>query len=544
MRRSPTAPYARTIFKWSLYLAVGVAGIFNMFHPTIRSNFTRVQAEPVDTRLNHYFLEHSFQWVANEDYTFGLWSPPFFYPEENVLALSDNLLGTAPLYWLNRCMSEPTLGYQLWLIQVTFLTFLATVYAFRCLGVGVFLSCLSAWLFAFGLPRIAQIGHPQLLVQFYTPLALVFYFRFIHRPSIRALVGLCSFFFLQLAAGIYLAWFLVLGLMLSTVAAVGVDWSFLNRMWVFFKRRLPATGVILSITGLICFLFLRPYLEMSGQLEGGWSYGTVKNFLYPPHAWFVPSHTSFLHRSWAPHIYIDGLAEGSHSLGVSGSIFFLAGLVGCIGCKCEPVRKIRIQVCFIATVAGILLMMPLHPSFSLWKIVYDLIPGAGAIRALNRFWVVVTFFMLLAGALSLEIIFERKKWWIRVVVGILFAGVVVLENIQTFIPSFDPDPYIAKEIIIKKHIRDWRAAYVVPSSPDTAGPDTLTFMWAGLMARVPVVNGASSRAPVGYPSNIFEPSPEDLRNWLRRHGETDHGVIMVQPGTEIEDVVSKPLESL
>ncbi|MGA0369652.1 MAG: hypothetical protein ACO3N7_09405, partial [Kiritimatiellia bacterium] len=37
---------------------------------------------------------------------------------------------------------------------------------------------------------------------------------------------------------------------------------------------------------------------------------------------------------------------------------------------------------------------------------------------------------------------------------------------------------------------------------------------AGLKANTPVINGASSRPPVGYPENIFQPSVSALRRWV------------------------------
>ncbi|MGA0334125.1 MAG: hypothetical protein ACO3NW_09245, partial [Kiritimatiellia bacterium] len=208
---------------WLCYLVIGTGGVLNMFHPTIRSGFEQVQAEPVDTLLNHYFLEHSYQWIANPEYDFSLWSPPFYAPAPDILALSDNLLGTAPVYWLNRVFASARHSYQLWLMQISLLTFLSTLFFFRSLRVGVILSLLCSYVFAFGLPRIGQIGHPQLLVQVYTPLMLLCFFRFLQEPRTRYLGGLALFFFLQLAAGVYLGWFLALGLMVSGLLYLAVD---------------------------------------------------------------------------------------------------------------------------------------------------------------------------------------------------------------------------------------------------------------------------------------------------------------------------------
>src|SRR5262249_7559842 len=78
------------------------AGLWVAFRPTLASGFTCLQTDPGDTLLNLYILEHSWQWLTRTDYCGTLWSPPFFHPQPGVLAYSENLLGTAPVYWALR----------------------------------------------------------------------------------------------------------------------------------------------------------------------------------------------------------------------------------------------------------------------------------------------------------------------------------------------------------------------------------------------------------------------------------------------------------
>ena len=72
-----------------LYSAVLLYGLGFAFSPTIFSGFRQMQNDPGDTVLNHYFLEHTWRWVSQREYKPELWSPAFFYPENNVLAYSD-----------------------------------------------------------------------------------------------------------------------------------------------------------------------------------------------------------------------------------------------------------------------------------------------------------------------------------------------------------------------------------------------------------------------------------------------------------------------
>ncbi len=53
-----------------------------------------MQADPIDTRFNHYILEHLWR-CLHGGYIGSFWSPPFYYPTEHVLAYSDNLVGAS-----------------------------------------------------------------------------------------------------------------------------------------------------------------------------------------------------------------------------------------------------------------------------------------------------------------------------------------------------------------------------------------------------------------------------------------------------------------
>lgn len=94
LSKAPERKFITSLF----YTVISLIGIMMMYFPTILSGFTRIQAERADTRILHYFLEHSFQLLVNRNYTGTLWSPSFFYPFKNALAFSENLFGCAPIY--------------------------------------------------------------------------------------------------------------------------------------------------------------------------------------------------------------------------------------------------------------------------------------------------------------------------------------------------------------------------------------------------------------------------------------------------------------
>ena len=87
-------------------------------------------------------------WLTRPDYPGTLWTPPFFHPAPGVLAYSENLLGTAPLYWLLRPACQPVPAYQLWTMLVTALTYASLAWVLRRLGIGHLLCGLGGFLFA------------------------------------------------------------------------------------------------------------------------------------------------------------------------------------------------------------------------------------------------------------------------------------------------------------------------------------------------------------------------------------------------------------
>src|SRR5207248_298892 len=160
---------------------------------------------------------------------------PCFHPTPLTLAYSENLFGTAPLYWLLRTACPAPLAYQLWMMLVCALTFAALAAVLRRLGVGHPLCALGGWLFAFGLPRVNQIGHQQLLPNLFAPLALLAAWRFLQSPRSRTLAALLAAVYLQLLASIYLGWFLAFGLALFAGAVAAVDRSTLPRLVEFVR---------------------------------------------------------------------------------------------------------------------------------------------------------------------------------------------------------------------------------------------------------------------------------------------------------------------
>ena len=127
-----------------------------------------------DPRLINYLLEHTYRVLALKPGYTSCWEMPFFFPHRNVGAYTDVILTVSPPYLLFRLLGfEPDTAFQLWMMSVTALNFLA-FYLFlrRCLWVGAPAASLGAALFAAGSSRVQQVGHLQLLCVAFVVLAL------------------------------------------------------------------------------------------------------------------------------------------------------------------------------------------------------------------------------------------------------------------------------------------------------------------------------------------------------------------------------------
>src|SRR5690242_4830566 len=102
-----------------LGLSFFLVGILFAYYPTFSSSFRLMQNDPGDSLFNNYILEHGYRWVTQQPLHTAFWDAPFFFPERNVTAYSDILLGAAPIYWLWRVFNFlPDTAFQLWLIAV------------------------------------------------------------------------------------------------------------------------------------------------------------------------------------------------------------------------------------------------------------------------------------------------------------------------------------------------------------------------------------------------------------------------------------------
>ncbi|HEY2844904.1 MAG TPA: hypothetical protein VGJ09_14685, partial [Bryobacteraceae bacterium] len=420
-------------------VAACILGMFNSFSPTLLSGFEQMQANPIDTRFNHYVLEHTFRCIKPGPYIGTFWSPPFFYPAEHTLAYSDNLLGAAPLYWVLRLPFAPSMAFSLWMIGCCVLCF-ATFAAFaRRLKVHPFLIAAGAMLFAFGLSRSRLINHQQMLPQFATPLAVWAAWEWTVRPTLAKIAAVLGCIFVQFLCGIYLGWFLVLSLVPFIAVLLGSSSSRKN-LTTFIRARWIPVSVLVAISAAVSVAVFWPYIRQQRQ-SGGYAWSEVRDFL-PTLRTFLPPWQ--LQDSQANNLEFSMTVHPALPL---GGIAFFAALVATLPMLRKRFRSsdnaLALAMAGIVTAIVLILLSVKWPNgFSPWRAVYSVAPGARGIRAVSRIDLVICFYLTLTVMIGLDRLIRRISSVSKQhAVAVAIAIVLCAEQWVTGLPSFPTLPW-------------------------------------------------------------------------------------------------------
>lgn len=511
-------------------------GVCMMFYPTLISGFARMQTDTGDTRLTNYFLEHSFQFFFNKNYLGELWSPTFFYPYKEVLSFSENLFGSAPIYWFFRIFSSSDIAFQLWMIAVSALNFGTFSLLMRRFKVNYIIASLGSFLFAFGMPRIAKIGHQQLLPQFFTPLAFLALWEFVKKPTNIKLFLLLTSTYLQFLAGVYLGWFWIFSLIIFFVLISIFELEVKVKLLTYWKNnKKEISFIVLSWLFLNVITFL-PYIKAKLVLNSR-SYGEVDTMIPRLASWLSPPPGSFWNSSLG-YFSRDLPMLHEHHLFMGFTMMTLAAISLYIFFKkkylFDSEKTLLIKICFLVFIIIFILSLRLPFGISLWKIVYTIIPGASVIRAVSRIWTIAYFYLLIATFVCLDIFWKslsgKVKWHNLILVIFLFLGII--EQATFSLPSYEKNPVLMQVSEISKLMQNKTRcdmAYFIPEiTQENKFWDGInghiSTMWAGIESNIPVINGYSGNVPPEYQLFSFENTNAlSIVGWLENSNQNIQG---------------------
>ena len=199
-----------------LVLLFGVAGTIQYHVAQFFSGFDRFFGDRGDARGFLYYCEHWYRSLAGKS---SLLSPGVFYPAKDTLAYSDLLLGVGVPYSFFRALGVDMFhALEITIILITFLSYCTAFWLFyKVLEFRLAAAIVGAMFFAFNSPKFFQLIHLQLQFVVLLPIIYGLLISFCRQVQtldqkraaiLLSLAGLC--WDLQMATGLYFAWFFVL----------------------------------------------------------------------------------------------------------------------------------------------------------------------------------------------------------------------------------------------------------------------------------------------------------------------------------------------
>jgi hypothetical protein len=422
---------------------VWLVGALVFFREQWDSGFKSLQGNDGDTRLAAYFAEHWFQVLHGQ----ASWlNPSFFYPVKGVLGWSDTFFLYEVFYAPLRLLgADPFLALQLTVIIFSLIGFVTFVYLVR-LGFGTPLPAALACglFFTFSNALWFHVSSVQLsgiwLVPSVPLLALLAWraARAGRRSRAGVFAGVAGLLWaLILYSTYYVGWFSTLGLVIVAILLMLVGgMPFIRR--ALSDLRAGSVLIIFGLAGLAIGLipFVRTYLPTRHQLR----YSVVLQFAGSLRDVVNVGYGNVLWSHLLTHVVKTRASNYELSYAVTPVVMLLTVGGGAIALwlllshRQHRLGVARLAVALAGT-AIVLTLLPLHTRFGTpWAIIWHL-PGASAMRAIDRVQVVTSMFAALTiAAAATEVSaaisgWRRPRAWQSAVLVLL--AVALVEQLNT-----------------------------------------------------------------------------------------------------------------
>jgi hypothetical protein len=530
LRRSIAVETATVLTVWFIGAAV-------FFRSQWTSGFRNVIGNDGDTRLLVYLLEHWFKvFQGDADWR----DPAFFYPQKNVLGWSDGLVFYQVFYTPLRSLGvEPFLAAQLSVILLSLVGYAALVCFVRlAFGAPTVVASIGALAFVFSNANWLHSGWFQLLAVWLIPvillLGLVAWRLTPSRPNVALLLGAAegaligvSFYtgyyvswFSALAGGVVLVLFVVVGgraLLFRLLAALRARWRLLASTTVGF-----ALGIV---------PFLLTYLPARHEIVHE-SYQTVIALAARPSDLVNVGQGNVMWSRVVPRLFTSvdpSRFEDDYAvtpLVLVAAVVF-AGFAFRLVSRMEADRRSppTTTPAVLTASALVLSVLPVKTRFgSFWAVVWH-IPGAYAIRAIDRIGIVTGLVAALALIAGAGEVYERAPARRRRSVQVSVVAVLCLLAVEQLNTTDESGINRASEQALLASVRQppstCRAFYVVDTrDPPPPFPlDQTEAMVISQKVSLPTINGYTGYQPRGWA--LANPADESygaaVSSWIRAH---------------------------
>jgi len=524
----------RSIVWFSVFLAAGT------FAYLLRAvdYFTAVPGDLNDARFNSVILEHVFQWVTGK--VDSLWSPPFFYPFENVLAFSDNHFGSSPFYILFRMLGlSREIAFDAWFIAGFVLSYLAAFIAARRLSLSPLAAATCAFVFAFALPAIVREGHAQLSYRFAIPLAFGALLQMFEERRV-IVAGRVAFwtavqFYCSIYLGVFLVYLLAAAMIVALVRQQGPSLARSLVQSLAAERLAPLvkTGVVLVASAGAVALLLYKYKIVAASYGFAEPTDVVASMLPRPSSYLLAEHNSLY--SWIGR-WFDGIPMRHEQQLFVGLAAVLLGVIGATWKPGSPCQRLAKRLAIGALV--ILVVLTVNVAGNSIYLALIKLPGLSAIRAVTRVILIMVWPAAILAGLGVERLLhavEGRRCVASKAVLLVAWAIMVLE-VASHAPYQRP---VAQWRARHAHLKSLLPVHLAPSSilyvtgTDSEEPSLaqLDSMVVSQDLGIPTLNGYSGRGPPGLlPASPCTSERDPILVYGVRRGWT---------GSEIDDLARR-----
>ncbi len=495
---------------------------------------SKIPGDLGDSRFINYILEHFHQYAIGNEKSY--WDAPFMYPYTNVTALSENLLGTAPIYSVFRFGGfNRESAYQLWILALFSLNYIGCFIALRLWSKHTVLSACGAYIFAFGIYNIGQLDHMQVFPKFMVPFAMYFFWRALdQRRAIHLALAALSVVY-QFYCGIYLG-FMVLYCMLFMFAAHVI---FYRRSWFvkssFRWRGVSTIAAIAVVSAELLYPLLHPYMLVSNTLGMRHFEDIIATIPHVPSYFFthpaasswhiLSEHSKFAFPEWWSHFLFMGAVPWAAILALP---------VVLLSKRVASDEKRRIAWLSLVLLLSIVFCVNMS-GHTLYKFIFDL-PGFSALRAIDRIINVEAVLFIALFVLVFRSIPVNTRS--ALLLGPMLAGLVVLDQRVDTNELKRYDKYDAQELVKKverEMVMEHDTTYkVIAYTPILSATEDelvhtrtieteLTAMLAAQHLHLPIVNAYTGSYPGNYISFFDHMDQKTLDDWCAfNHTTSEH----------------------
>lgn len=507
-----------------LPLLLLICGLYFVPLTLLGPGLSLIPGDMGDARFNNYILEHGYKFFTGQ--TPAFWNAPFLYPYPDVTALSDNLLGTLPLYSVFRAFCDRETAFQYWILGLYALNYCCCYFALKKWSGSTLLSAAGAYIFAFSIFNVMQMFHVQVLPRFMVPLVLYWCWNYLQEKQVRYFVYLLLGLVYQFYCGIYLGFLLAYVLLFFLLAYIlvfrdrGLLRQFRNRKTIL----LHITALVLAIAVLLPVML--PYIHVS-KLTGMRKFEEVFDTIPRLRSYFFTAPTSL---TWSKLLY----PHSAYAFPLWWNHFLFIGILPWLAVvvapfllrskKLLPERKKQLLFFVLALFLCVIFCLNVG-GFTLYRLIFAL-PGFSSMRSLDRLInVEIILFVLVFVFVCRELSLFNRAFRIAM---LCLPVLVVADNLIDHWELKNFEKKDAQEAVrtlreqMQQQGKGAEAVFYTPVQTYSDNKDELYFrrvylattaMLAAQDLNVPCVNGYSGFFPGNSESVFYFSDDRTLQDW-------------------------------